>query len=372
MPENLALVLHYAELVLGLNHQIDLRHYTRDEEGSTHDSTLLPLSLPPPHPLPIGGNAYLQASVASLLGEEDASKQKRNIAYIDAYAEITLVDETVEDQGRFDDQEMFDTHVLNDEEMFAESVDIAKQAKEIVVDKDLIDDITLAKALMKIKSTKPNADKVVIQEQELDTDTTTVVTAAGTRPKAKSIVMQEPKPLKMKKKDQNSFYVQEARRLQDEIDEQDRLAKEKAQLIEDENLASDNVQAMIDIDYELAARLQEEEQGQLTVEENSRLFKAFDKTMSWINSFVPMDSEGVKDKAVLTQKSSSKRAGDELDQERSKKQKMEDNKESKELKRCLKIIPDDGDDVTIDAKPLSIKTPIIDYKIYKEGKNSYF
>nr|GEX51848.1 hypothetical protein [Tanacetum cinerariifolium] len=35
--------------------------------------------------------------------------------------------------------------------------------------------------------------------------------------------------------------------------------------------------------------------------------KAFDKTMSWINSFVPMDSEVVKDKAVLTQESSSKR-----------------------------------------------------------------
>nr|GEX54716.1 hypothetical protein [Tanacetum cinerariifolium] len=65
--------------------------------------------------------------------------------------------------------------------------------------------------------------------------------------------------------------------------------------------------------------------------------KAFDKTMSWINSFVPMDSEVVKDKAVLTQESSSKRV-------------------------------DDGDDVTIDATPVSIKTLIIDYKIYKEGK----
>nr|GEW62507.1 hypothetical protein [Tanacetum cinerariifolium] len=124
---------------------------------------------------------------------EDASKQGRNIANIDAYAEITLVDETTEDHGRINDEEMFDTDVLNDEEMFAESVDIAKQAKEIVTDKDLIDDITLAKALMEIKSTKPNADKVVIQEQELDTATTiTVVTAAGRRPKAKSIVMQEP------------------------------------------------------------------------------------------------------------------------------------------------------------------------------------
>nr|GEX64873.1 hypothetical protein [Tanacetum cinerariifolium] len=59
-----------------------------------------------------------------------------------------------------------------------------------------------------------------------------------------------------------------------------------------------------------------------------------------------------KAKAEVT-KSSSKRAGEELEQENAKKQKMEDDKESAELKRCLKIIPDNGDDVTIDATPLS-------------------
>nr|GFD22398.1 hypothetical protein [Tanacetum cinerariifolium] len=92
------------------------------------------------------------------------------------------------------------------------------------------------------------------------------------------------------------------------------------------------------------------------------------KTISWINLIVPMDSEVVKDKAVLTQESSLKRAGDKLDQERLKKQKVKDDKEPEEFKRCLEIIPDDRDDVTIDATPLSIKTPIIDYKIYKKGK----
>nr|GEZ00345.1 hypothetical protein [Tanacetum cinerariifolium] len=135
----------------------------------------------------------------------------------------------------------------------AQAKKISKQAKEIVADKDLIDDITLAKALIEIKSTKLKADKVVIQEQEFDTATTTAVTTTRTRPKVKSIVMQEPsetpttttipisskvqdkgkgimveKTLKMKKKDQISFDEQEAKRLQAEIDEQDRLAEEKA------------------------------------------------------------------------------------------------------------------------------------------------
>nr|GEZ17978.1 hypothetical protein [Tanacetum cinerariifolium] len=184
------------------------------------------------------------------LGEDDASKQERNIADIDADAKITLVNETAEDQERINDEEMFDTYVSNDEEMFVESVVVTEQSKEIIADKDLINDIALAKAFMEIKSTKPKADKVVVQEQELDTATpTTAVTATGTRPKENSNVMQKPsetpttttiplslkvqdkrkgimveEPLKMKKKDQISFDEQEAKRLQAKIDEQARLA----------------------------------------------------------------------------------------------------------------------------------------------------
>nr|GFD14976.1 hypothetical protein [Tanacetum cinerariifolium] len=81
----------------------------------------------------------------------------------------------------------------------------------------------------------------------------------------------------------------------------------------------------------------------------------------------------VKDKAVLTQEGSSKRAGEELEQESVKKQRIKEENEYVELKRCLETVPDDGDDVTIDATPLSIKSPtIVDYKIYKEGRKSYF
>nr|GEV06037.1 hypothetical protein [Tanacetum cinerariifolium] len=266
----------------------------------------------------IGLSARVESSAKEQsFDEEDASKQGRNIADIDVDAEITLVDETREDHERYKNEEMFNIDVLNNEEVFVEDINAATT---IVVS---IDDITLAQALVEIKTSKPKA--------------------------------------------------------------------------RDENLAWDNVQAMMDANYELAARLQKEEQEGLNIEEKSRLFvelmdkrkkhftklregeqrrklatKEFDKTMSWINSFVPMDSEVVKDKAVLIQESSSKRVGDKLDQGRSKKQKVEDDKEQEELKRCLELIPNDGYDVTIDATPLSIKTPSIDYKIYKKGKKSYF
>ncbi|GJX64243.1 hypothetical protein Tco_0298586 [Tanacetum coccineum] len=62
-----------------------------------------------------------------------------------------------------------------------------------------------------------------------------------------------------------------------------------------------------------------------------------------------------------------------MEQESSKKQKLEEDKESEELKKCLEIVLDDGDDVTIDATPLAVKSPsIVDWKIHKEGKKSYY
>ncbi|GJU24295.1 hypothetical protein Tco_1162916 [Tanacetum coccineum] len=95
-----------------------------------------------------------------------------------------------------------------------------------------------------------------------------------------------------------------------------------------------------------------------------------------VNTFVDYKTELVEEsskKAEAEIAHESRRAGEELEQESSKKQKLEEDKESEELKQCLEIIPDDGDDLTIDATPLSTKyPPIVDYKIYKEGKKKYF
>ncbi|GJS03002.1 hypothetical protein Tco_0319510 [Tanacetum coccineum] len=67
-----------------------------------------------------------------------------------------------------------------------------------------------------------------------------------------------------------------------------------------------------------------------------------------------------------------KRAGTELIQENTKKQKVEDDKETTELKQLMKIIPYE-EEVAIDAIPLAVKSPsIVDWKIYKEGRKSYY
>ncbi|GJU01366.1 hypothetical protein Tco_1111704 [Tanacetum coccineum] len=69
---------------------------------------------------------------------------------------------------------------------------------------------------------------------------------------------------------------------------------------------------------------------------------------------------------------SSKRAGDELEQENAKKQKVDDNQEAAKMKELMKIIPDE-DEVAVDDIPLATKPPsIVDWKIVKEGKISYF
>nr|GEU46163.1 hypothetical protein [Tanacetum cinerariifolium] len=230
------------------------------------------------------------------------------------------------------DEESLD--ILNDEEIFAESVNVVEHAKEIVADKDLVDDITVTKALMEIK-------------------VAAVVSCKVTRRRAKRVDYEEKSRLFVELMDKRKKHFTKLR-----AEEKRRKSQTKAQKT---NQMCIYLKNMVGFTHNLLKNKSFDE-----------VQKTFDKTMSWINSFVPMDSEVVKDKAELTQESSSKRVGDELDQERSKKQKVEDDKEYEELKRCLEIIPDNGDDVTIDATPLSIKTLIINYKIYNEGKNSYF
>nr|GEY75601.1 hypothetical protein [Tanacetum cinerariifolium] len=71
-------------------------------------------------------------------------------------------------------------------------------------------------------------------------------------------------------------------------------------------------------------------------------------------------------------KENEKRAGEELIQESKKKQKVEDDKEKAELKKLIKTILDE-EEVAIDAIPLAVKSSwIVDWKIHKEGKKSYY
>nr|GEU83395.1 hypothetical protein [Tanacetum cinerariifolium] len=219
-------------------------------------------------------NDPLRSDEASFCDQEDASKQERIINNLDADEGVTLVDET---QWR-NDQGMFDTSILDDEEVVT---------------------------------------KKVVSTANPITTTGEVVTTIGvetSKPKAKGIVMQEPSETPTPTPVDYS--------------QQPSKAKDK------------------DTDHELAARLKEEERGDMTIEEKS---------------------------SKKAEEGSSKRAGGKLEQEDAKRQRIKEENEYVELKICLEIIPDDEDDVTIEATPLSSKSStIVDYKIYKEGRKSFF
>ncbi|GJV51034.1 hypothetical protein Tco_1446775 [Tanacetum coccineum] len=119
----------------------------------------------------------------------------RKINDIDKDAEITLVDET---QGRYGDDLMFDTGVLDDEE-----------------------------TLMEIRSARPKAKGTIFRESDDSTTTTTRL-------------QQQP--------------IKDKAQMQAELEEEDRLVRQRD---EEANIVSwDNVQAMIDADYQMAQQIQ--------------------------------------------------------------------------------------------------------------------
>nr|GEX38168.1 hypothetical protein [Tanacetum cinerariifolium] len=355
--------------------------------------------------------------------EKKASKTTHKIKRLYKIDEgVALVDET---QGR-NDQDMFDTSIFDDEEVVAEkevsTAEVVPTGDEVVTTASVevstaaitsqisMDDITLAKALIDIKISKPMTKGIVIQEPS-ETSTQTLIDSSQQSSKAKD--KGKAKMIKPKKP-----------------------LKKKDQIMIDKEVAI-NLEAQMQADWKKKrGLLQEEERGELTIEEKSRLFvdlmdkrkkhferlkakqiiskpptKAqkknqmctylknmanykhnqlknkifeeikmlFNNTMKWIDSFVPMDIELVKGskKAVegneKAKEGSSKRAANKLEQEDAKRQRIEEENESAKLKRCLEIIPKNDDDVKIKATPLSSKSPtIVDYKIYKEGRESFF
>ncbi|GJT38934.1 hypothetical protein Tco_0938799 [Tanacetum coccineum] len=243
----------------------------------------------------------------------------------------------------------------------------------------------------------------------------------------------------LKKKDQVALDEEITRNLEAQLQakliEEERLARQKE---EEANIALieswDNTQAMMEVDFELAQRLQTEEQGEITIEERSRLFvelmnrrkkhfsklrdeeirrkpptkaqkrnqmptylknmagykhsqlksksydeiqKLFDKEMKRLNTFVDMNSEVVKGSETRTEESS-KRAGEELESDMSKKQKIDehvevkkDDQEEAKMKRHIEIVKDD--EVAIDVIPLAIKPlVIVEYQIDKDRRIRYF
>ncbi|GJW27383.1 hypothetical protein Tco_0044258 [Tanacetum coccineum] len=260
--------------------------------------------------------------------------------------------------GRYGDNLMFDTGILdNEQDMTEKEVDMAEKdvsTANPVTTTTTVDELTLAQTLIEIKVVKPKAITTAAT-------TTTIVVSI---PKAIGVVVQEPiefttttspsQPSQLPQtKDKGKAKMVEPK---NPLKKKDQIIRKKLAYTkeEDANIAEwDGVQAMMNEDYGLTTKLQAEEQGELTIEEKSRLFmdlinkrkKHFARlrgeeqrrkpptkaekrnTMTtylktWVNIFVDMDTELVKDSKTRT-KESSKRAGEELESENLKKQKFQ-------------------------------------------------
>ncbi|GJT23233.1 hypothetical protein Tco_0893170 [Tanacetum coccineum] len=132
--------------------------------------------------------------------------------------------------------------------------------------------------------------------------------------------------------------------------------------------------------------MQTEEQEKLSIKEKSKLFvqllearkkhfvaiRAKEKRNKPPTKAQQRNTIEVRAEAEIAQESSSKRAGNELEQESIKKQKVDEDKETTELQRLIEVAHDKKE-VAIDVIPLATKPPsIFDYKIHKERKKTYY
>ncbi|GJX26720.1 hypothetical protein Tco_0233016 [Tanacetum coccineum] len=286
-------------------------------------------------------------SIRRSLAEVDASKQGRNLNQ----GKQSLIFE----ESYFDD-EGFDADM---DEVFKDVEGDAEQVISAVVDKVSTGDIVntavtevnttsapITTAGVSVTTVEPiTTTRVTITTAELTTPPTTTTTIfededltiaqtlvkmRSEKSKVKGVVMQEPSetttrptvsPQQHDPKDKGKAQMQA------ELEEEERLARERE---EDVNIAEwDNAHAMMDADYELAARIQAQEQEELTIEEKLRLFvELIDKRKKHFARLKILKAEGSETRA----EGSSKRAGEDLQQESTKKQKMDDDKDKEELK----------------------------------------
>ncbi|GKD21231.1 hypothetical protein Tco_1222934, partial [Tanacetum coccineum] len=311
----------------------------------------------------------------SLGDQEDASKQGRN--EIDQDEGILWFQEDSETQGRY-----------------GHDIGVNTASTSITTAKP----VTTASALI----TTVGVSVSTVEPSTPPTITTTTVIEDEDLTIAQTLMKMRSEKLKEKSKEKGvsretatrlarGVIVKEAT----ELDEEVRLEREREEASKAANIAEwDDVQAMMDVDYELAVKLQTEEQGEISIEERSKLFvklmnerkkhfarlraekqrrnpltKAqqrnqmsnylknmarytlqpligysfdeintlFETTMRKVNTFVPIESEVDRAVPELTVGSSKRAAEEELDQESSKRQNTGESSEPAEELRDKEV-----------------------------------
>ncbi|GKA79316.1 hypothetical protein Tco_0785912 [Tanacetum coccineum] len=272
------------------------------------------------------------------LGEEDASKQERNLKQSSIFKESDFNEEFDANMDKAIEQ-VYDanTDTVEEGEFQVPTTNMEVNTASTSVTAASINITTVSAPVTTVGISVNPAEPIT-------TASKVVTTAEPSTPPTTTTTIFEDEDLTIA---QTLVKMRSGRsKMKAELEEEERLARERK---EDANIAeSDDVQAMMDADYELATRLQAQEQEELTIEERSKLFvelmdkrkkhfarlraedkrrktptkaqkrnqmctylknmagfthnqlknksfnevqMAFDKTMSWINLFVPVDSK---------------------------------------------------------------------------------
>nr|GEW26384.1 hypothetical protein [Tanacetum cinerariifolium] len=299
--------------------------------------------------------------------DPDAEANLENVYNLDmAYEKIVLSMQYVDVQSeRIDD-------VVKDVEDVVATAKNVEGIKAATIPKISKDAVTLAQTLIEIKAAKP---------------------------KAKWITMQKPKPkMHLTRKDEIALDEELARGLEvkwnadikDNIDwnkvvkqvqsrQSDVVRKYQALKRKPVSVAQARKNMMIYL-KNMAGYKMDYFKG-ITYKQIRPIFKMeYNKVQAYLNKGPEMDAERIKAPRDRTRKEkvdkdqpAKKQKGDELEQDNAKKQKLEEQEEAEELKKNLKIVFDDEDDVFVNVTPLSSKPPTIaNYKIYKERKKEHF
>ncbi|GJU65100.1 hypothetical protein Tco_1246935, partial [Tanacetum coccineum] len=215
------------------------------------------------------------------------------------------------------------------------------------------EEITLAQALASLKSAKPKVNKVV--SQKLQQGTTKPI-ATPTTATTKGILLQEPSETRKTTRTTTKIATTPITSSKD---------KGKGIMVEEPLKMKPKDQDKVETDYELAQRLQAEEQEELIIEEKSKLFQQLlekrrkhfaDKRAEERINKPPTKAQ---QRSIMTTYLKKHDMDTELVEGK------------RRFQQCFELVTEE--DVGIDAIPLATKhAPIVNFQIHRKGRNGYY
>nr|GEW89661.1 hypothetical protein [Tanacetum cinerariifolium] len=319
---------------------------------------------------------------------DEESNQGMMIDEMDKDDAVVLMDEKEEDK-KVEEAKVNESAQEDEPAKVQEVVDVVTNAKLITkVVTAASETVTAASAIISVAEPQVSAatitaassrrrKRVVIRDPEEESTTSSIIsTETKSKDKGKGIMVEEPKPLK--KKQQIKMDEEYARKLHAELNEDidwdvaidhmklkakedpavqryqvmKRKPQTKAQAQKNMMMYSKNV-AGFKLDYFKG----------MSYDDIRPIFEA--KFNSNIEFFlkIKVQMEEEENKALQS-------INETPTQKAAKRKKL--NEEVEDLKRHLEIVPDEDDDVYIEATPLARKVPVVDYKIIELNNKPYY